>query len=232
VLAAMTLLAVSGGFAQQHDVSHEPSVHQHDAPVVAGQWDGSSEGKAYSERNHQVAGMLVLLIGMSELYGGMGLTKLAWIRLLLPCALLSAGGFLMIWSDHDAWPIGSRSFAQTFFSDDFEVAQHKLYALLLLGVGMIELLRRTGRIMHRAWDIPLPALALIGGVMLFLHSHGAHPSAHQIAMHHAVMGTTACFAGLCNIVASVKSPMGPSPWALAWAALVLLIGVELLIYTE
>ena len=138
----------------------------------------------------------------------------------------------MIWSDHDAWPIGSLSFAQTFFSDDFETVQHKLYAILLLSVGAIEFLRRTGRATHMAWGMPLPVFALIGGVMLFLHSHGTHPSAHKIAIHHAVMGTTALLAGLCKIIAGAKPQPGRSPWGLAWAALVLLIGVELLVYTE
>jgi len=74
--------------------------------------------------------------------------------------------------------------------------------------------------------------ALIGGVMLFLHSHGTHPSAHKIAIHHAVMGTTALLAGLCKIIAGTKPQVGRSPWGLAWSALVLLIGIELLLYTE
>jgi len=232
LLSALGLSVGSGRFAQQQDTSHEPSIHRHDAPVVAGQWDGSPEGKAYSERNHQLAGVLVLVIGLSELYGGVSRTKPAWSRILLPFALLSAGGFLMIWSDHDAWPIGSRTFTQTFFGDDFETVQHKLYAILFLGVGMIELLWRTDRVMHGAWSVPLPALALIAGLMLFFHSHGAHPSAHQIAIHHAVMGTTALLAGVCKITAGAKRQEGRSPWALAWAALVFLIGIELLVYKE
>ena len=107
-----------------------------------------------------------------------------------------------------------------------------MYAILLLSVGTIELLRRTDKVKHMVWGLPLPVFALIGGVMLFLHSHGAHPSAHKIAIHHAVMGMTALVAGLCKIIAGVKKQEGRSPWALAWSVLVLLIGVELLVYTE
>jgi putative copper resistance protein D len=228
----LALLVWSAGFAQQHDSSHEPAPHQHGAPAAAGQWDGSSEGVAYSEFNHHLAGVFVLLIGLSELRGGLGVTMLAWSRFLLPFAMLGAGGFLMIWSDHDAWPIGSLSFAQTFFSDDFETVQHKLYAILLVSVGAIEFLRRTGKVTHMAWGMPLPVFALVGGVMLFLHSHGTHPAAHKIAIHHAVMGTTALVAGLCKVTAGAKRQEGRSPWGLAWSALVLLIGIELLVYTE
>ena len=223
LIAVVILLLISSGQAQQH---------QHGVTTAVPQWDGSPEGKAYSEFNHHMAGVFVLLIGLSELRGALCVTMLAWSRFLLPLAMLGAGGYLMIWSDHEAWPIGSLSFAQTFFSDDFETVQHKLYAILLLGVGSIEFLRRMGRIGHAAWGIPLPLFALIGGVMLFLHSHGTHPSAHKIAMHHAVMGTTAILAGLCKITAGVKPQVGRSSWALAWSALVLLIGVELLVYTE
>ena len=76
------------------------------------------------------------------------------------------------------------------------------------------------------------AVSLIGGAMLFLHSHGTHPSARMIAFHHSVMGTMAVLAGLCKITAGTKAQVGRSPWGLAWSALVLLIGVELLVYTE
>jgi hypothetical protein len=227
-LVTLGLLLAASAMAQPHDASS----HAHHAPAVAGQWDGSPEGVAYSERNHHLAGVFVLLIGLSELRGGLGVSMLAWSRFLLPLAMLGAGGFLMIWSDHEAWPIGYKSFAETYFSNDWETVQHKVYAILLLSVGTIELLRRTDKVKHMAWGLPLPVFALIGGVMLFLHSHGAHPSAHKIAIHHAVMGTTALVAGTCKIIAGIKRQEGNSPWALAWASLVLLIGVELLVYTE
>jgi len=228
-LMTLGLLLASSAMAQPHDA---PPHDHHHAPAVAGQWDGSPEGVAYSERNHHLAGVFVLLIGLSELRGGLGVSMLAWSRFLLPLAMLGAGGFLVIWSDHEAWPIGYKSFAETYFSDDWETVQHKVYAILLLSVGTIELLRRTDKVKHMVWGLPLPVFALIGGVMLFLHSHGAHPSAHKIAIHHAVMGTTALVAGLCKIIAGVKKQEGRSPWALAWSVLVLLIGVELLVYTE
>jgi putative copper resistance protein D len=228
----VSLTLASFAMAQPHDSSHEPAAHHHDAPAAAGQWDGSPEGVAYSEFNHHLAGVFVLLIGLSELRGGLGVTMLAWSRFLLPLAMLGAGGYLIVWSDHEAWPIGYKSFAETYFSDDWETIQHKAYAILLLSVGAIEMLRRTDRVKHFAWGLPLPVFALIGGVMLFLHSHGTHPSAHKIAIHHAVMGATAIVAGLCKVTAGTKPQAGRSPWVLAWSALVLLIGVELLLYTE
>lgn len=169
------------------------------------------------------------MIGLSEIRYSLALTTLAWTRLLLPMALLGAGAFLLVWSDHEAWPIGSLSFVQTFFGNDWEIIQHKLYAVLFLAVGLIELLRRTGQIAQAWWRIPLPVAAILAGLMLFLHSHGAHPAAHKIAIHHTIMGTMAITAGSCKLVSEIPDR---ARWGLVWACLVLLIGVQLLFYSE
>ena len=99
---------------------------------------------------------------------------LVWTRFLLPGAFTVGGVFLLIWSDHDSWPIGSLTFAQTFFGDDPEIIQHKIYGILACAVGTIEFLRRLGWFAHAAWTVPLPLFAIVGGVMLFNHSHGDH----------------------------------------------------------
>ena len=124
--------------------------HQHSGPA-SGAWEGSAEGVAYSERNHHIAGLLVMLMGIAELSHVMRLSSLGWARLLLPSAMLFSGLFVIIWSDHEAWPIGSLSFNETFFGHDPEILQHKIYGFMALGVGSVELFRRLGRMGHRAW---------------------------------------------------------------------------------
>jgi putative copper resistance protein D len=235
------LLGVIAGpaLAQRSESSHESShalTHGHGGTATGGpQWEGSPEGIAYSERNHHLAGVFVLLIALTELREALALTLLAWSRFLLPVAMLGAGGFLLIWSDHDAWPIGSLSFTQTFIGNDHEILQHKAYGVLLFAVGAIESLRRTGRLTHAAWTAPLPVFAIIGGLMLFLHSHGDHPSAQKIALNHAVMGTMAILAGTGKLVSMrtvPAQPAAPPRWSLAWAGFILLIGIQLLFYSE
>lgn len=208
---------------------------QQGAPGHQAGWEGSLAGIAYSEFNHHLTGMLVFIIGLSELRQALAIPFWAWTRLLLPGALLTAGVFLLVWSDHDAWPIGSLGFAQTFFGSDLEIFQHKSYALLSLTVGAIELLRRLGWIGHAAWATPLPLFAIIGGLMLFGHSHGLHPSAHKIALGHALMGTMAVTAGSSRLLSGwFRSPshIRSSKWELLWAGLILLIGMQLLVYSE
>ena len=114
-------------------------------------WEGSAEGKAYSEFNHRLAGAVVVLIGLSELHSALGIAAWSWMRFLLPGAMLAAGTYLIVWSDHDAWPISSHTFMDMFFGSDTETPQHKSYALLLLVVGALELFRRSGRLQERYW---------------------------------------------------------------------------------
>ena len=223
-----------------HESHSKETGSQHTSLTTSG-WDGSSEGKAYSEFNHHLAGTFVMLIGLGELHGGLGASLFSWTRFFLPGAMLAAGTYLVIWSDHDAWPIGPESFTETFFGNDTETLQHKAYALLLLFIGSIELLRRSGRLSPRYWSLPLPAFAVIGGLVLFLHSHSDHPSAHKIALHHTTLGMTALMAGACLIVSEYAraTPAALGFWSqlsvrlkLAWGILVLIIGVQLLLYAE
>lgn len=228
-------------YAQQGDAEpehHRAAMvgHDHHASIpIADRWEGSVAGIAYSERNHHIAGWSVVLMGLAELTHAMRLPSIAWPRLFLPAAMLFSGFFVMIWSDHEAWPIGSLSVTETFLGRDAEIVQHKIYGLLALVVGSIELFRRIGRLGHLAWVTPLPLLAIVGGVMLFVHSHGIHPSAHKIAMHHAVMGTMAVTAGSSKFLSGWLSTESREPsfrWELLWAWLIFFIGLQLLIYSE
>lgn len=239
------LVGLDGGllFAQHGEPGHEAaavgsSEHGHDhhgLTLSPDSWEGSKAGMAYSEFNHHLAGLFVLLIGFSEMAQALRSSSLSWARMLLPAALLGMAAFLLIWSDHEAWPIGPLSFAETFFGNDHEILQHKAYGLLALAVGLIELYRRLDRLDHVGWLVPLPLFAMIGGIMLFAHSHGAHPAAQKIAMHHAVMGTLAVSAGSSRLASAWKGVfMGwsRSRWEKVWAGLILLIGFQLLFYSE
>lgn len=236
LLSGLPLWAQHGGHDQTS--GHEEVITDHGYHGVVGSpagWEGSIAGIAYSEFNHHLTGMLIVIIGLSELRHALASRFWAWTRFLLPGAMFTAGSFLLIWSDHNAWPIGSLSFMQTFFGSDQEIFQHKSYGLLLLTVGAIELFRRLGQIRHAVWVAPLPLFAIIGGLMLFAHSHGDHPSAHQIAMDHAIMGTMAVTAGSSKLLADwfrSQSNTGSSKWELPWAGLILLIGIQLLMYSE
>jgi hypothetical protein len=239
-MALMALLTATPALAQHavplsHDSLHTVGHDLHAQPGVAEAWEGSVNGIAYSERNHHIAGLMVMLMGLAELSHVLRLSSLRSARLLLPSALIVAGLFIMVWSDHEAWPIGSLGFVDTFAGGDREILQHKIYGILALAVGSIELFRRLGRIGHKAWASPLPLMAIVGGLMLFGHSHGFHPSAQKIAMHHAIMGMMAVTAGSSKLVSNWVGPAerpGSTNWEWLWVCLIFLIGAQLLIYSE
>ncbi|MDE3040801.1 MAG: hypothetical protein KGJ82_09530 [Nitrospirota bacterium] len=244
VVVAFLFLSVVPLWAQPDHDAHDQKLiyesgvsgHGHHGDVGSqAEWEGSVAGIAYSEFNHHLSGLLLLIIGLSELRQALAIPFWPWTRFLLPGALLTAGTFLLVWSDHDAWPIGSLSFVQTFFGSDSEIFQHKIYGLLSLAVGAIELFRRLGQLGHAAWATPLPLFAIIGGLMLFGHSHGVHPSAHKIAMGHTFMGSMAVTAGSSKLLSdwfrSLSRERSPK-WELLWAGLILIIGLQLLMYSE
>lgn len=250
-LCAVTILSIGAFFpstlaAGDHKASTSDH-HHHAITASPSLWEGSLEGKAYSESNHHLAGILVLLIAMGELRQALGLYVFAWTRILLPLSLLAAGIFLLIWSDHEAWPIGSLSLAETLSGSDPEILQHKTYGLLALLVGGIEWFRRRGRIRHFGWAMPLPAFAIVGGLMLFAHSHGVHPAAHRIQLHHTIMGLLAITAGSSKLFSGWRIPSrkgrteslaqtdqsrGVSRFELVWSLLLLVISFQLLFYSE
>jgi len=50
--------------------------------------------------------------------------------------------------------------------------------------------------------------ASMGCLMVFGHLHGVNPSAEKIAMHHAMMGTTAATAGSSKLLSGwFRSPL-------------------------
>jgi len=235
VFCTMLFVSVAPLYAQPGEGGYPSGHDHHGASAIAGGWEGSIQAVAYSEFNHHLAGLFVLLMGCAELSQSLRLPSLLWVRLLLPTAMLFGSVFLLVGSDHEAWPIGSLSFAQTLFGHDPEIIQHKIYGLLLFLVGTIEALRRVGRISDGLWSAPLPLFAIIGGLMLFGHSHGVHPSAEKIAMHHVMMGMMAATAGSFKLLSGwfrSSSHVLSSTWEWLWAGLIVFIGMQLLMYSE
>ena len=225
---------------------NEKQMNHQDHSVVgirsSEQWEGSPEGVAYSEFNHAFAGMGVLLVELSELRTVMGFWQaLAWFRWLLPTSLIGSGIFLLIWSDHEAWPIGTWTVAETLSGKDPEMLQHKIFGVLALSVGTVEWFLRKGKLYHLFWRALLPGFALVGGLMLFIHMHGPHPASHHIQTYHNIMGILALTGGLAWFGGEFMHRPSVLPHTLSqsrsvlkilWALFVVTIGIQLLFYSE
>lgn len=200
-----------------------------------GTWEGSAQGVAYSEFNHRFVGFFVLLFGLAELGHALQYSLPVWIRFVLPSALAVIGPYLLIWSDHEAWPIGPLSFAQTFFGQDSEILQHKFYGVFGTTAAVSETVRRLGWAWHPVWAAPLFFLGLVGALLLFFHSHGQHPANHMIELHHALLGSFGVGAAVSNAMvswASGTSQQTMKRWEMAWAGFIIVMGLQLLLYFE
>ena len=126
--------------------------------------------KSPSELNHHLAGYALIAIGALVIAGSSS-EKLRPLQLVWPLLFVAAGLFLAAWSDAEIWPRGNLSW-RFLIHHDPEARLHKIYALLLILIGIIEYLRARGKLNRfwRTWAFPL--LALVGAVLLLFHDHG------------------------------------------------------------
>jgi putative copper resistance protein D len=185
--------------------------------------------RAYSEFNHHLSGLFVLFMGGLPALDAAGFLRPRWLRL-WPMSLLLLGGYLVVWSDRMAWPIGPLGLLDSL--SDGEILQHKLYAVILLAMGSLERARLRARSLR--WGSPaFFALLVFAGLLMFHHSllMGHNHHSPKLLFNHMVLGV------LTLASASVKLlwEMRWMTWrhgGLLWPASVLAVGVLLVVYTE
>lgn len=131
--------------------------------------------KAPSEFNHHIAGWALIGIGFLVLTSSLS-RDLSALRFVWPALFLLAGLFLALWSDAEIWPRGNMNWAWLVHHDQ-EAGQHKVYALLLIAIGIFEYLRACGSLNRfwRTWVFPI--LAIVGAASLLVHDHTASSDA-------------------------------------------------------
>jgi hypothetical protein len=145
--------------------------------------------KESSELNHHLAGYALIAIG-AMVIAGYSSEKLRILQFVWPFLFVAAGVFLAAWSDAEIWPRGNLSW-RFLIHHDLEAREHKVYALLLILMGITEYLRARGKL-SRFWRISaFPLLALLGAGLLLFHDHGASsgassPEARQYMVSGAV----------------------------------------------
>src|SRR5207237_9028863 len=116
--------------------------------------------------NHHFAGWLLVLTGSFACLEEWPLRQeRRWVRYLWPTPLIFLAFYLLLRSDSEYL----RSLAPSHILASPEALQHKLAALLALGIGIIELLRRAGTIEHLGWSYILYAGMVAGGLFLLFH---------------------------------------------------------------
>jgi len=155
---------------------HAPGEHEgHDMSKMNAPMDPAEQAKLLadkkeSEFNHHLAGFFVALGGAFILFQTPLGKRLKAVHYIWPASFLLSGIFVLIWSDTELWPFGSRQWLEAL-QNNREVLQHKTFALLLIGLGLIEWLRVKGSL-KAAWSgFVFPVLAVGGSILLLFHQH-------------------------------------------------------------
>ena len=193
--------------------------------------------KRESEFNHHLAGFFVLLAGVFLLAEGSIRERWPLVRLAWPLCFVLGGLFVLIWSDTELWPFGPQSWYYGL-THDLEVLQHKIFAILLLTLGVVEIQRARG-VLKAAWSSwAFPALVVIGSSMLFFHDHragmhGPNPMElmHRIQSEHFSFAMAGFGIGLSKGLAETRLPW-KTFFEQLFPALLMVLGALLMVYVE
>jgi hypothetical protein len=193
--------------------------------------------KRESEFNHRLAGFFVMCAGILILSESRFTKRWPWVRYAWPMCFLAAGLFVLVFSDTEIWPFGHQT-PWHAITHDLEDLQHKLFALILLALGYVELQRVRGRFKAwwSNWFFPLTAIA--GAILLLFHVHSgdmraphAMETMNHIQEQHRWFAAAGFGVGLASLAART-----PQKWqrffGAAWPALLIVLGILLTLYTE
>jgi putative copper resistance protein D len=183
---------------------------------------------AWSEYNHNWAGLCVLLMGVLAV-----LSQSGWVRWARhwPLAFLGLAIFLLIRADSENWPLGPGGFWESFQVAD--VAQHRLFVLLIVFFAFFEWQVAAGRSTRDWQPLVFPAICLTGGALLLTHTHplGNVKEALLAELSHSSIALLAVTAAAARWL-QLRLPRPPIVLGLAWPACFVAIGLLLTFYRE
>ncbi len=188
----------------------------------------SAAEAAYSTLNHRVSGAMLLTIALLTWWQTRRPRRFPWSVLSAP-VWMAFSVYLFFSGDPEAWPLGPGSLSEALA--DGVVVQHKLLAVIPMLIGIIEVLRGAGWLRSPRWLVAFPALALLGGAALFIHTHDGGFHLDQRFLHHAIMGATALAGGVALLIAR-GTRAGRAVLTVAWPILLTVVSLLLLVYSE
>jgi hypothetical protein len=252
-LAVIPMLLMFSGFGSHVRAQQQPAQDQHQHQGHEGMnmpMDEPSDpaakaklqakilaDKKESEFNHHLAGLLVAVAGVFMLFQGALTSRWPAVKFVWPACFLLAGVFVLVWSDTELWPFGHRQWLEAL-QNNREVLQHKTFAVLLLGLGVIEWQRARGAL-KSAWSAWIfPAIAIAGSIILIFHHHeggmvGEHhmETMARIQSEHMSYTVSGLGIGLAKGLSEMKNRSG-AIFGKIWPALMILLGILLMFYRE
>ena len=218
-----------------------PAGHHHHASVSDETTDAENlkllADKKESEFNHHLAGFFVVVGGLFILAQAGLKERWPLATYVWPSSFLLSGLFVFVWSDTELWPFGNRQWLEAL-QNNREVLQHKTFAVLLLGLGVIEYLRVKGRLTTLWSTLVFPVLAIGGSILLLFHQHegGMHGPNHmevmtRIQSEHLSYAVVGIGIGMAKLLAEVDV-RGRKVFSTLWPLLMMGLGILLMFYRE
>jgi putative copper resistance protein D len=185
--------------------------------------------RAWSEYNHHMSGIFVLVAGVLAVLHASG--RAAWARH-WPLTFLGLAAFMLVRNDPGSWPLGPAGFWESMAYP--EVLQHRIFVLLVVIFGTFEWMVRAGRLRSPRCALLFPVLCAIGGALLLTHSHANLNLKDEFLTEvtHAPLGLLGIVVGWGRWL-ELRLPPAAGRWPgrlSAWAFA--LVGALLLIYRE
>ena len=185
--------------------------------------------RAWSEFNHNWAGIFMLAIGLLALAERTGRAR--WARH-WPLVFLGLAAFLFIRSDPSNWPMGDNGFFESFA--DTESLQHRLIVLLVVAFSFFEWGVRTGYVKSPRAALVFPILTGIGAAFLLTHSHALSnfKDALLVEYSHLMIGFFGVVAGWSRWLELRLPPENATIPSWIWRICFVVIGLILIFYRD
>jgi putative copper resistance protein D len=185
--------------------------------------------RAWSEFNHNVAGLFVLGMGILALLHATGRAR--WARH-WPLVFLGLAAMLLVRNDPGDWPLGPRGFWEGMLRP--EVFQHRFFILLVVLFAGFEWMVRVGRLTAARCALLFPLLCAVGGGLLLTHSHASLNLKEEFLneITHAPLGLLGVLVGWGRWL-ELRLPQDEERlprWL--WSGALTAVGLLLLLYRE
>ena len=189
----------------------------------------SPEGRAWSEYNHNWAGLIVFAAGILAIASRS--QRLKWARH-WPLIFVALAIFIFLRADPENWPLGPNRFWESFLEAD--VLQHRVFAVLVIGLAISEWRVQTRLGRWSASRFVFPVVCAIGGALLFTHSHslGNIKDATLIEWSHISLAFIAVVAGWSRWAELRSTTSGRNACAWIWSTCFAMMGAILMLYRE
>jgi copper resistance protein D len=186
---------------------------------------------AWSEYNHNWAGLVVFLMGILALLSRS--RYFSWAKI-WPLSFLLLAVFLFLRADPENWPMGPNGFWASFAVTD--VLQHRMAVVLIIVFAIFQYRVETKRVTSMAAALVFPAVCALGGAVLLTHTHALSNVKEEllVEMSHTPLALFGITAGWSRWLELRLPGDNPSRKYLAWVWPVcfIVIGLILMDYHE